>query len=144
MYNLTMGTASGTERRLYYRHPLRTHMQFRLGAGQPAHSSETHDISFAGLSFKSHLPIERGANLLLAVGLKKKVHDLRAKVAYASQEADGYYRIGVAFLDSRGDFRHEITQMALSIYEYQKELIQKTGHEISEAEAARQWIEYSP
>jgi hypothetical protein len=88
-------------------------MQFQLGAGLAAHSSETLDISFAGLSFMAHIPINAESRIHITVGLKERAYDLRARVAYSAPQDDGRYRIGVSFLDPKGNFRRELTEVAI-------------------------------
>lgn len=88
-------------------------MRFQLGPGLSPHSSETLDISFAGLAFMAHIPLEAGSRIQITVGLKERAYDLRARVAYSTPQENGRYRIGVSFLDPKGDFRRELTEVAV-------------------------------
>ena len=85
--------------------------------------------------------LSRGALLDITIPVKEKLFELRAKVAYAREDRKtARYFIGVTFLDFPSAFKARLAEEVLEILEFRKSISRDLGHEITEEEAAAQWV----
>lgn len=139
-YTLTV-MLQGREWRKYYRHPISAPLKLRA-ASRPAIRTETSEISLGGLSFIWQDRLERGDLVDLSIPIKDKLFEIKGRVTYCIEDyPTGKFRMGILFMDSPSAFRAKLAEEALEILRYRKEQFVETGAEISEEEAARQWIQ---
>jgi len=122
------------------RHPSSMPIEFRrLGDGQ-RHRNALHDISCAGLSFRSQEPFDEGE--IVEVRLAILGHEVRAtgRVAWCNALDVGAWRVGLLLSD--GQTGHAVRMIEqLCHIELYRERQRKQGRELSSEEAAREWIE---
>lgn len=79
--------------------------------------------------------------MILTIPVKEKWFDIRARVAYSRiLTLDSNYEIGVQFMDTPSAFRARLAEEVIQILEYRKKLSRELGRDVSEEEAARQWV----
>ena len=138
-YNSCVKTL-GKERRGFFRHPIRVPIRLRL-AKKEAVPSQSEDLSLGGLSFVWPRKLARGARLDITIPVKEKLFELHAKVAYAREDRKtARYAIGVSFTDFPSAFKARLAEEVLQILEFRKTRSLEVGHEVSEEEAASQWV----
>lgn len=132
------------EKRKYFRHPIQVPVQLHELSNQkaPPEKIECEDLNDHGLCFHFAQALSRGTALLLSIPVQEQVFQVNARVAYSKKEAKtGTFRTGVFFEDTESAFRIKIAEEILKIQEYQKSLSKTLGREVSEAEAARKWVQ---
>lgn len=87
----------------------------------------------------SHL-LPKGASLYLSIPVEDEIFNIHGKVAYCTKSPRGLYRTGVVFKDKSDAFRAKLAEEMLKIKDYQKKRSQQLGREVSEEEAALEWI----
>lgn len=86
------------------------------------------------------LPV--GTKLSLRIPVGDQMFKVNGQVAYcASSRESGRFRTGVAFLDAENAFRAKLAEEILQINEYQRRISRALGRDVSEEEAAREWIQ---
>ncbi len=63
------------------------------------------DISLGGILIETHDPIESQDILLMAVGIKDELIDIKGKVVYCRAEDSGMFRTGIQFLETNEKIR---------------------------------------
>ena len=130
------------DKRKFFRHPFGVPIRLTIPDNGPGRTLQSQDISQGGLSFLWGEPLSRGRQIQLTIPVKEKRFEVNARVAYSRKDAEsGYFRTGVAFIDTDSAFRAKLAEETLEILEYQKDISRTLGHEVSVEDAARQWIE---
>ena len=129
------------EKRRFYRHPISVPLVLRTSKKEKEGQSQSLDVSLGGLSFLWPERLSKGSLIDIKIAVKKKRFEIKSKVAYAKEDQKtGKFRTGVCFADDSSAFVARLAEQMLEIIKYRKNLSQKSGHEISEEEAANQWI----
>jgi c-di-GMP-binding flagellar brake protein YcgR len=139
-----MKSSSGNahERRYYSRHPIRVPMSLHLIANQTDVRSESVDLSLGGLSFLWRDRLSKGNFLDISIPVKEKLFAIKAKVVYSKEDRKtGRFKTGVLFCDVPSACRARLAEEALEILEYRKQMSSELGRDISEEEAAEQWVQ---
>jgi hypothetical protein len=72
----------------------------------------TLNVSEAGILLETHQPIDTSHTVSLTIGFKEDVVDLKGKVIYMKESAEGLYEAGIAFFEmddcARTILRHYI------------------------------------
>lgn len=132
------------ERRKFFRHPIRVPIRLRLAERTEDISSESHDLSLGGLNFSWPKKITRGTLLNISIPVKDKLFELRAKVVYCKEDRrSARFQTGVSFVDFPSAFKARLAEEVLEILEFQKKMASQLGHDVSEEEAASQWVRES-
>ena len=133
---------SHSEKRRFYRHPIRVPIQLRLIEDEQV-SSKTANISLGGLCFFWKDKLEKGKLLSVSIPVNETLFEgIQAKVTYSRQDkVVDLFKTGVSFLDAPSAFKAKLAEEALQILQYQKELSRTQGVKISDEEAADLWIE---
>lgn len=132
----------GKERRKYYRHPISAPIKLRATSNPDSIRAQTEEVSLGGLSFLSQNRLEKGSFVDLSIPVKDKLFEIKGRVTYCvEQSKGGRFRTGILFLDSPSAFRAKLAEEALEILRYRKDISRERGEEVSEEEAARQWIQ---
>lgn len=104
--------------------------------------TESTDLSLGGLSFLWKNKLSKGNTLHISIPVKEKLFEIEARVAYAKPDRKtGRYRIGVSFFNPASAFKAKLAEESLEILEYRKTISEKLGRDISEEEAASEWIQ---
>ena len=134
-------SALGKERRQYFRHPISVPLELRVADQPRSFASRSSDISLGGLNFSWSKKLRKGAVLDIKIPVKEKSFDVTAKVVFSKEDKKtARYHTGVSFTDFPSAFKAKLAEEVLQILEFRKSLTRELGREISEEEAARQWI----
>ena len=132
---------TGKERRKYFRHPLQVPIRLKPAGKTVGAPSRSQDLSLGGLNFMWPKKLAKGLLLDITIPVKEKLFELRAKVAYAREDRKtAHYFIGVNFTDFPSAFKARLAEEVLEILEFRKTISRNIGHEVSEEEAASQWV----
>ncbi|MFA6600192.1 MAG: PilZ domain-containing protein [Candidatus Omnitrophota bacterium] len=130
------------EQRRFYRHPLTKPIQYQAYQARSADRTSTVDVSEGGMCFLAGQPLAKGTKLHLKIPVGDQVFELQAQVAYCNQDDRvSMFRTGVAFLDAESAFRAKLAEEMIQINVYREKVSRELGREVSEEEAAREWIE---
>lgn len=97
------------------------------------------NVGVGGLSFKSKVYLEKETVIKVKIPLVKPVFEATGRVAWCEQ-ADGYFNVGVEFLEVDSAFRARMVEQVCHIEHYKKEILEKEGRTLSGEEAAVEWI----
>lgn len=129
------------DKRRFYRHPISVPITLNSSDKKNGGRSHSLDASLGGLSFVWPHRLSRGSLVDVNITVKDKLFEIKSKVAYAKPDGEsGQYRTGVSFTDYPSAFMARLAEEMLEIMEYRKNLCQELGREISEEEAAADWI----
>jgi c-di-GMP-binding flagellar brake protein YcgR len=132
---------SDKERRKFFRHPIQVPIKLRLSPRAGEAVSQSRDLSLGGLNFIWPKKLTRGTFLDITIPVKEKFFELRAKVVYSREDRKtAHYSTGVRFVDFPSAFKARLAEEVLQILEYQKAVSRRLGHDVSEEEAAAQWV----
>ena len=73
------------------------------------------DISIGGILIEAHDPIESQDILLMAIGIKDELIDIKGKVVYCRAEDSGMFRTGIQFLETKENIQLFVTSL-IKIY----------------------------
>ena len=131
----------GKERRQYFRHPISVPIRLRVAAYDRSFNSNSSDISLGGLNFSWSKKLPKGTVLDLTIPVKEKSFEVKARVVFSKEDKKtARYHTGVSFTDFPSAFKAKLAEEVLQILEFRKSLSRELGHEISEEEAASQWV----
>ena len=129
------------ERRRFFRHPIQVPLQLKTSQKNSGVASRSEDLSLGGLNFIWPKKLSRGTLLDITIPVKEKLFELRAKVAYSREDRkSARYYTGVTFVDFPSAFKARLAEEVLEIMEFQKSISRQLGHDVSEEEAASQWV----
>ncbi len=132
---------STQNKRRFYRHPVSVPIQYHELQSRSFNRSSSVDLSEGGICFMAEHFLAKGAGVSLKIPVGDSVFEVQGQIAYCSRVASlNMYRTGVAFSDATSAFRAKLAEQILEIRSYQKSLAKKTGKDLSEEEAAREWI----
>ena len=130
------------ERRKFFRHPIQVPLRLRPTQKKTGVAGRSHDLSLGGLNFIWPKKLSRGTLLDITIPVKERLFELRAKVAYAREDRKtARYSIGVSFVDFPSAFKARLAEEVLQILEFRKSISRELGHDVSEEEAASQWVQ---
>ncbi len=137
-----MPSASGIDKRRFYRHPVSTPIQYQEVQTRALARTASVDVSQGGICFLAEHFIAKGAELHLSIPVSGQLFKMKGRVAYCNRVPSvNRYRTGVAFSDSVSAFHAKLAEQMNRIREYRDELAREQGRDISEEDAARAWIE---
>jgi hypothetical protein len=130
-----------SEKRRFYRHPVGIPIRYEPDTTHHLESGTSLDLSEGGISFLCSHIVQKGTPIHLSIPVEDEVFKIQGKVAYCNKALRGEsYRIGVCFKDKSDAFRAKLAEEMLKIKTYQKKRSVQLGREISEEEAAIEWI----
>lgn len=139
-YNYSMLT-DPKEKRRFYRHPIGVPITLSPVRQKKEIASRSLDVSLGGLSFYWPQRLSKGSLIDINIAVKDKRFEIKSKIAYTKEDpSTGQYRTGVCFADYPSAFMARLAEEMLEIIQYRKNLSQKLGREVSEDEAANEWI----
>lgn len=98
------------------------------------------NLSCGGLGFRSRRPIFNGTALTLTFGDSWPDYIIRGEVAWCRARG-GQYEIGVCFGHASEAFKARMLAQLGQIERYRVNVRNNEGRELSQDEAAREWIE---
>lgn len=126
---------SAIERRHYFRHPVDVPIQVFLGQKKEEH---TLDLSKGGMAFVTNVFIESGSLLTIRIPFVSPPFEADCIVCW-QQKLDGYFEIGVKFLDEETAFRVRMVEQVCHIKRYHDEQ-QQLGRTLTLEQSAEEWI----
>ncbi len=124
--------------RSYMRHPMDIPIQYSV-EDQKSGSHTLRNISKGGLCFRSDEKIPVGSTITIAINLGDLSAEVQGVVAWIVKK-DMFYDVGVKF-DKKSDvFHFRLIEQLCSIAHYRNKVLEQEGRELSNEEAAREWI----
>ncbi len=68
--------------------------------GEKQTMGRTLNVSESGILLETHIPVDLNDNLMLTIGLKEDLVDIKGKVVHLEKGEHGMYELGVKFLDA--------------------------------------------
>ena len=99
------------------------------------------DVSFGGLSFRSHLYIKAGTRINIRISAVNPVFEAVVIVRWCRKRDGDYYDVGVAFCDPEDAFKTRMVEQVCHIEHYKREVLEKEGRQLTSEQAALEWIE---
>lgn len=133
---------SVTEKRHFIRHPFHLPIRVRrTPAAARASETRTFNVSEGGLAFVWSRRLQHGASLLILIPVRTKIFELAASVVYSRKiPRKQAYLTGVCFHDASTAFRAKLAEETLEIIDYQRRICVREGRQVSEEEAAAEWV----
>ena len=129
------------ERRQFFRHPIQVPIKLRVVQKNMSFQSASRDLSLGGLKFIWPRKLIKGTLLDISIPVKQKMFELRGKVVYSREDRKtARYATGILFVDFPSAFKARLAEEVLQIMEYRKTISRQIGQEVSEEEAASQWV----
>ena len=125
--------------RRYIRHPSDIPIEFSVAETSKGERDELINISYGGLSFQSHMPLDHGAIMDIKISLVQPPLEARVQVKWCRKHGD-IYDIGVSFIDLEEAYRTRMVEQICHIEHYKREVLEKEGRELSGEQAAMEWI----
>lgn len=130
------------EKRKFFRHPIKVPIQLTRVENDAAMSGRAEDLSQGGLAFFWPEPIPEGTHLQLSIPVEKQLFKMKAKVMHSRRDQEtGLFKTGVCFEDSISSFRAKLAEEIIQIRQYREKMTLLRGHEFSEEDAAKAWID---
>ncbi len=80
----------------------------------------TLNVSESGILLETHIPVNLNDNLLLTIGLKEDLVNIKGKVVHSAKDEHGKYEVGVKFT-AKDDAATEILGKYIKAFKDQKE-----------------------
>ena len=130
------------EKRKFFRHPIKVPIQLTRVEDNTAVNTRAEDLSQGGLAFFWPESIPEGTYLQLSIPVEKQLFKMRAHVTHSQKDAGtGLFKTGVCFEDSVSSFRAKLAEEIIQIRQYREKMSLLRGHQLSEEEAAKMWID---
>jgi hypothetical protein len=135
--------------REYIRHPSDIPLQYTLIDKLAHHTKSTHNVSLGGLSFSAHEDLKINSWLTITITVNKNEFQVEAQVRWCSannnlspeSSVSALFDVGVQFSDSLDAFTIRMVEQICHIEHYKKAVLKEQGRELSNDEAAAEWIE---
>lgn len=132
-----------TERREFFRHPTRVPIECRVEGHDDFHPHGMKDVSHGGIAFVSDRPYELGDIVELRYPTLTHPEVVRGTIVWTmAAERDGAdtYINGLSFRDASHHFHGRIVEQLAQIEAYRLKQRQERNRELTEGEAAAEWI----
>lgn len=124
--------------RQFIRHPVYLPIEVRCDGAAPS-VVHTRDISAGGLAFHSAEGFEPGRRIEVRIPHVKPPFVAQARVVWC-RAASPDHELGVAFLDAGDAFLARMVEQVCYVEDYRRFVSMHEGRELSEDEAATEWI----
>ena len=125
--------------RKYIRHPADIPISYKLN-DIVAHKEEyLKNISVGGLCFRASRYLDAGTLISIQIPLTRPEFQGQGRVNWCRPN-NGYYDVGVEFLDENTQFRARMIEQVCYIEHYKREVQRSEGRRLSSEEAAIEWI----
>ncbi|MBX2857034.1 MAG: PilZ domain-containing protein [Cellvibrionaceae bacterium] len=125
--------------RNFIRHPTDIPLTFTLKESE-SEAGCIHGRGQGGLCFDTDMALAEGAPIHIEIPLSYPPFSAKGCVAWCRPEGE-LYNIGVCFDDQSTLFNLRMVEQVCHIEHYRKEVLEKDGRQLSEEEAAREWVE---
>ena len=124
----------------FIRHPLGYPIQHRFINSKVPRKTYLRNVSEGGLCFRSDTHVDPGQLIQIKIPNGQSPFEATCLVAWCSQEGSDF-EVGVKFEDKHAEFAMRLVEQACYIEEYRKEAFSKHGRQLTEEEAAKEWID---
>ena len=125
--------------RNFIRHPT----DFPIELSSPDHdvtaAERTKNVSAGGLCCHSGRPMEVGARVSVRIPVGPRPFESEGTVAWCA-ETDNGYDVGIRFAGGEVSFGLRMVEQVCRIQRYREQIREQQGRELSEDQAAREWI----
>ncbi|HDL18726.1 MAG TPA: PilZ domain-containing protein [Bacteroidetes bacterium] len=125
--------------RKYIRHPVNVPIQYRVSGKSKTGTNYTKNISLGGLCFTSESCVDEDVILSIKIPVIKPEFTVEGQVVWC-QEHGQNVEIGVKFLYPGDSFKTRMIEQICYIKEYQKMVRKEQGRNLTDREAALEWI----
>lgn len=128
------------DRRRYNRYPIYCPIQFKCQDNKPREASVTINLSEGGALISTPTSIQAPETMIIKITMNNEEFFIRSRVVHVQYGKDtGLYNIGIEFIDTPVEFRERFYEELEAIMLYQRQFLDRTGKEISLAEASVRW-----
>lgn len=128
------------QRRKSIRHPSDIPISWTLGDVVVDDEEYLRNISTGGLAFSSGSKLALGAEIDIAIPIRKPELHILGIVVWCAEKEDGTFDVGVQFKDAETKFRMRMVEQVCHIEHYKKEVLEKEGRKLTGEQAAIEWI----
>lgn len=125
--------------REFIRHPSNIPIECRVAEREPQRQARLKNVSQGGLCFQSNHSLRRGTRICITIPVREPAFETTGTIAWC-RRINGHYDVGVQFPDASTEFSVRMVEQVCRIHQYQKEVLEKEGRELSSAEAALEWV----
>ena len=125
--------------RKYIRYPIDLPVSIEKEAGDLRGSYALQNCSQGGMSFRSAVSFAPDTLVTVSMPLIASDCVLQGIIRWCIHPRD-FYEIGVEFQDTNDFFRIRLIEQVCYIKHYQKERSQSDGQQLSDEQAAREWV----
>jgi hypothetical protein len=126
----------------YIRHPL--NIPIRLISSSigkmRSRKSKGRNVSQGGICCIADRQFRQGDTLTLEIDAVKPAFETNAQVIWCHKLDDGSYEVGCNFLSCEDAFAARMVEQICHIEEYRKKVLEESGRNLSQEEAAAEWI----
>ena len=97
------------------------------------------DLSHGGLCFLCREALPKGACLHISIPVEQEGYEADGVVRWC-RAAGGQYEVGVEFEEAEAEFQLRMVEQVCHFEAYRKQVLAEEGRELSEEEAAQEWI----
>lgn len=126
--------------RQFIRHPSDIPIECRVTHLGPCQRNRLKDISTGGLCFQTQDALQRGCVIRIMIPVQEPPFEATGTIVWC-RRTSGHYDVGVKFADANTEFSVRMVEQICHIQRYQKEVLEKQGRQLSDAEAALEWVE---
>lgn len=123
----------------YIRHPLGYPIQHTFIDSDAQRKNYLRNVSEGGLCFQSDTYIAPGQLIQIKIPNGQSPFESTCLVTWCNTLKDSF-EVGVTFEDKNKEFAMRLIEQACYIEEYRKEVFSQQGRQLSEEEAAKEWI----
>jgi hypothetical protein len=125
--------------REFIRHPIDIPLIFKLIDQKSEQVVQTKNLSNCGLCFSAPECLEINSVVQISIPSIKPDMNLRARVIWCLRK-NKHVDIGVEFLNQKESHRARMVEQVCHIKQYKKKIERQEGRQLSDKEAATEWI----
>ncbi|MEI2780233.1 MAG: PilZ domain-containing protein [Candidatus Competibacter sp.] len=126
--------------REFIRHPADIPIECHVARLETRCRERLKNISQGGLCFETASALQRGCVIRITIPVRKPPFETTGMIVWC-RHVNGHYDVGVQFADASTEFSVRMVEQICHIQRYQKEVLEKQGRQLSDAEAALEWVE---
>jgi len=135
-----MGALESTNRR-FIRHPadIPVDIQSTSQVESAVPTERIRNISYGGLAIDSDHAWQVGDTLSMSIHVVEPAFDITGRVAWC-HTVDSHFELGIEFLDEEQGYRARMVEQVCQIELYRRRIQDQEGRELSNKDAALEWI----
>jgi len=126
--------------RRFIRHPFQIPLRIYTVSAVNEKVSRTKNVTAYGMCFSSKNSLNPETIIELSIPSINPDIKMRGLVIWCKQKDDAY-DIGIEFVDKENEYRARMIEQICQIKEYKLKTRNKAGRNLSDGEAAQEWIE---